>query len=108
MDGPLPREVVAAEAYAAGPQTDAAVVTGLPARYVNDLGYDFAASGAQMELGPNWPKSWPPNAGRCKPWSADCWGASARTAATWCRPCGRVPSAERLRPSHPVSQWFWA
>lgn len=47
-----PREVVAAEAYAAGPQTDAAVVTGLPARYVNDPGYDFAASGAQMELGP--------------------------------------------------------
>jgi hypothetical protein len=45
------REVVAAESYSAGPQTDSAVVLGMPARYVNDPSYDFAASSNQAQLG---------------------------------------------------------
>ncbi len=44
------REVVAAEAFAAGPATDAAVVVGAPAKFVTDPGFDFAAH--EAELGP--------------------------------------------------------
>ncbi len=42
------REVVAAEAYAAGPATDAAVVVGAPAKFVSDPNFDFAANEAQL------------------------------------------------------------
>lgn len=41
------RDVVAAEAFAAGPVTDAAVVAGAPARFVTDPGLDFAADEAR-------------------------------------------------------------
>lgn len=41
------RDVVAAEAHAAGPATDAAVVAGAPARFVSDPGLDFAADEAR-------------------------------------------------------------
>lgn len=44
------REVVAAEAYAAGPATDAAVVVGAPAKFVTDPNFDFGAR--EAELGP--------------------------------------------------------
>lgn len=44
------REVVAAEAHAAGPRTDAAVVVGAPARYVLDPGFDFGANEAGIDL----------------------------------------------------------
>ena len=59
-----------------------------------------------MELGPEQPRAGRPTPARCKPWSAACRGALARTAATWCGPAGGF-RALRLRPSHPVSQWFW-
>ncbi|OWR05259.1 phospholipase [Roseateles puraquae] len=42
------REVVAAEAFAAGPATDAAVVVGAPAKFVSDPNFDFAANEAQL------------------------------------------------------------
>lgn len=42
------RDVVAAEAYAAGPATDAAVVVGAPAKFVTDPNFDFAANEAQL------------------------------------------------------------
>ena len=42
------REVVAAEAHAAGPATDAAVVVGAPAKFVSDPNFDFAANEAQL------------------------------------------------------------
>jgi hypothetical protein len=42
------REVVAAEAFAAGPATDAAVVVGAPAKFVTDPNLDFAANEAQF------------------------------------------------------------
>ena len=45
------RDVVAAEAHAAGPATDAAVVVGAPAKFVSDPNFDFAAQEAQ--LGPD-------------------------------------------------------
>lgn len=38
------RDVVAAEAHAAGPATDAAVVVGAPAKFVTDPNFDFAAN----------------------------------------------------------------
>ncbi len=44
------RAVVAAEAYAAGPETDAAVVVGAPAKFVTDPNFDFAAN--EDVLGP--------------------------------------------------------
>ncbi|RZJ10021.1 MAG: phospholipase [Rubrivivax sp.] len=44
------REVVAAEAFAAGPAADAAVVVGAPAKFVTDPNFDFAAN--EAELGP--------------------------------------------------------
>ena len=44
------RDVVAAEAFAAGPATDAAVVVGAPAKFVTDPNFDFAAN--EAELGP--------------------------------------------------------
>lgn len=44
------REVVAAEAHAAGPATDAAVVVGAPAKFVSDPNFDFAAN--EVQLGP--------------------------------------------------------
>ncbi|KQY81183.1 hypothetical protein [Pelomonas sp. Root1444] len=44
------REVVAAEAFAAGPATDAAVVVGAPAKFVTDPNFDFAAN--EATLGP--------------------------------------------------------
>lgn len=44
------REVVAAEAFEAGPATDAAVVVGAPARFVTDPGFDFGAN--ETLLGP--------------------------------------------------------
>ena len=44
------REVVAAEAYASGPATDAAVVVGAPAKFVSDPNFDFAAN--EATLGP--------------------------------------------------------
>jgi hypothetical protein len=44
------RDVVAAEAYAAGPATDAAVVVGAPAKFVSDPNFDFAAN--EATLGP--------------------------------------------------------
>lgn len=42
------REVVAAEAFAAGPATDAAVVVGAPAKFVTDPNLDFAANEARF------------------------------------------------------------
>jgi hypothetical protein len=42
------REVVAAEAFAAGPATDAAVVVGAPAKFVTDPNFDFAANAALL------------------------------------------------------------
>ncbi|CAM3725458.1 phospholipase [Roseateles saccharophilus] len=42
------RDVVAAEAFAAGPATDAAVVVGAPARFVTDPQLDFAANEARF------------------------------------------------------------
>ncbi len=42
------RDVVAAEAFAAGPATDAAVVVGAPAKFVTDPNFDFAANEAQL------------------------------------------------------------
>ncbi|HEY8880271.1 MAG TPA: hypothetical protein VIN03_22060 [Roseateles sp.] len=42
------RDVVAAEAFAAGPSTDAAVVVGAPAKFVTDPNFDFAANEAQL------------------------------------------------------------
>ncbi|MFG6431496.1 hypothetical protein [Roseateles sp. LYH14W] len=44
------RDVVAAEAFAAGPATDAAVVIGAPAKFVTDPNFDFAAN--ESQLGP--------------------------------------------------------
>lgn len=44
------RRVVAAEAFAAGPATDAAVVVGAPAKFVTDPTFDFA--GQEVTLGP--------------------------------------------------------
>ncbi|MFG6489438.1 hypothetical protein ACG04R_22360 [Roseateles sp. BYS78W] len=49
------RDVVAAEAFAAGPATDAAVVVGAPAKFVTDPNFDFAANEAQ--LGPELARS---------------------------------------------------
>jgi hypothetical protein len=44
------RDVVAREAYEAGPATDAALVVGAPARYVMDPAFDFgAASGIDLD-----------------------------------------------------------
>ena len=42
------RDVVAAEAFAAGPATDAAVVAGAPAKFVTDPNFDYAANEAQL------------------------------------------------------------
>ena len=42
------RDVVAAEAFAAGPVVDAAVVVGAPAKFVTDPNFDFAANEAQF------------------------------------------------------------
>ncbi|RZL35033.1 MAG: phospholipase [Rubrivivax sp.] len=42
------RDVVAAEAFAAGPATDAAVVVGAPAKFVTDPNFDFAANEALL------------------------------------------------------------
>lgn len=42
------RDVVAAESFAAGPATDAAVVVGAPAKFVSDPNFDFAAGEAQL------------------------------------------------------------
>ncbi len=42
------REVVAGEAFAAGPATDAAVVVGAPAKFVTDPNFDFGAHEAQL------------------------------------------------------------
>lgn len=44
------RDVVAAEAHALGPETDAAIVVGAPARYVTDPAFDFAAAEAGLDL----------------------------------------------------------
>lgn len=44
------RDVVAAEAHAAGPATDAAIVVGAPARYVLDPGFDFGAQEGSIDL----------------------------------------------------------
>ena len=44
------RDVVSAEAFAAGPATDAAVVVGAPAKFVTDPNFDFAAN--ESQLGP--------------------------------------------------------
>lgn len=44
------RDVVAAEAFMAGPRTDAAVVVGAPAKFVTDPNFDFAAN--EAALGP--------------------------------------------------------
>lgn len=44
------RDVVAAEAHAAGALTDAAIVVGAPARYVTDPDFDFAAHEAGIDL----------------------------------------------------------
>ncbi len=54
------REVAAAEAFAAGPATDAAVVAGAPARFVTDPAVDFAANdaryGPELTQGPQDPR----------------------------------------------------
>ncbi|MFK4708426.1 hypothetical protein ABIC83_005314 [Roseateles asaccharophilus] len=42
------RDVVAAEAFAAGPRTDAAVVVGAPAKFVTDPNFDFAANEGRL------------------------------------------------------------
>ena len=42
------RDVVAAEAFKAGPATDAAVVVGAPAKFVTDPNLDFAANEARF------------------------------------------------------------
>jgi hypothetical protein len=42
------RDVVSAEAYAAGPATDAAVVVGAPEKFVSDPNFDFAANEAKF------------------------------------------------------------
>lgn len=42
------RDVVAAEAFAAGPHTDAAVVVGAPAKFVTDPNFDFAANEGRL------------------------------------------------------------
>jgi hypothetical protein len=42
------RDVVAAEAFKAGPATDAAVVVGAPAKFVTDPNFDFAANEARL------------------------------------------------------------
>lgn len=42
------RDVVAAEAFQAGPATDAAVVVGAPAKFVTDPNFDFAANEARL------------------------------------------------------------
>jgi len=42
------RSVVAAEAFKAGPATDAAVVVGAPAKFVTDPNFDFAANEARL------------------------------------------------------------
>jgi hypothetical protein len=42
------REVVAAEAFAAGPATDAAVVVGAPAKFVTDPNFDFGAREGEL------------------------------------------------------------
>jgi hypothetical protein len=42
------RDVVAAEAFKAGPATDATVVVGAPAKFVTDPNFDFAAQEAQL------------------------------------------------------------
>jgi hypothetical protein len=42
------RDVVAAEAFAAGARTDAAVVVGAPAKFVTDPNFDFAANEATL------------------------------------------------------------
>ncbi len=42
------RDIVAAEAFKAGPATDAAVVVGAPAKFVTDPNLDFAANEAQF------------------------------------------------------------
>ncbi len=42
------RDVVAAEAFAAGPATDAAVIVGAPAKFVTDPTFDFAANEATL------------------------------------------------------------
>ncbi len=44
------RDVVAAEAHAAGPATDAAIVVGAPARYVMDPAFDFGAQEGAIDL----------------------------------------------------------
>ncbi len=44
------RDVVAAEAFAAGPATDAAIVVGAPARYVTDPAFDFGAQESGIDL----------------------------------------------------------
>ena len=43
-------DVVARQAHAEGPQTDAAVVTGAPLRYVLDPAFDFGASESGIDL----------------------------------------------------------
>lgn len=45
-----PRDVVAAEAHALGPDTDAAIVVGAPARFVTDPSFDFAAQEEALNL----------------------------------------------------------
>jgi hypothetical protein len=42
------RAVVAAEAFASGPATDAAVVVGAPAKFVTDPNFDFGANESQF------------------------------------------------------------
>lgn len=42
------RDVVAAEAFAAGPATDAAVVVGAPAKFVTDPNFDFGAREGEL------------------------------------------------------------
>ena len=44
------KDVVAAEAHASGPRTDAAIVVGAPARYVLDPGFDFGANEGSIDL----------------------------------------------------------
>ncbi len=44
------RDVVSAEAHAAGPATDAAIVVGAPARYVVDPAFDFGAQETGIDL----------------------------------------------------------
>lgn len=44
------RDVVAAQAYEVGPETDAAIVVGAPARFVTDPNFDFGAQEAALDL----------------------------------------------------------